>query len=271
MGDRLDLHSSRVGQIQLDPTVPAPRHGHHDRNLRRLPQGPTSGPSSTHRRPRMDRYRVATAAATSTALILGIYLGLSTNHQPRPATVPTAPAAASPPPPVTVAGLVDVLRAHPALAGSAGSQLDSALLQVATSTGEARRQASLAVLQIAGSGHVSRDYARAATAAVSPFTQLGTPTDMIQDLGPNPAVAGPNAHFVLNCMKELTEGTAAQQQNEANEIVEKLPQWAANGGIRPDITAATQQIAATMAQGHQPTDDDDDDDVISSSSPQPGK
>jgi hypothetical protein len=164
----------------------------------------------------------------------------------------------SPPPPATAAGLAQALQANPALAGPAGPQLETSLQQVVATSGEERRQLSLAVLHLAGTGQLAGEYARAASTAVTPFTHLDTPTDVIQDLTPNPSAAGPNAHFVLTCLQELSAATPTQQRAEAAEILEKLPHWAANGGVHPDIATATQHIATVVVQGGQPANETPD-------------
>jgi hypothetical protein len=72
---------------------------------------------------------------------------------------------------------------------------------------------------------------------------------MIADLKPDPALGGPNAHFVLGCMQQFLGRTQQQQQGESREILDALPRWSANGGVRPDLVAATVRMITPVAQG----------------------
>ncbi|MDQ2710152.1 MAG: Hsp70 family protein [Actinomycetota bacterium] len=198
------------------------------------------------------RTALGAAASVAAGVLVGVYLGVHGHLLPSQASVSTtatASAPTEPPPPVTVTGLISVLNADAGRAGPDGAELAAELNQVGTSSGEVRRQAALAVLHLADTGHLSPDYARAATTSVAPFTQLNTPAAMVEDLNANPAAAGPNAHYVLNCMKEFASQTPDQQKDEAGEILKKLPIWAAHGGIRADVATAAQQIATPVAQG----------------------
>jgi hypothetical protein len=72
---------------------------------------------------------------------------------------------------------------------------------------------------------------------------------MIADLQPNPALGGPNAFRVLGCMQEFRGHTPQQQQAESQEILELLPTWSADGGVRADLVEATVRIVTPVAQG----------------------
>ncbi len=161
---------------------------------------------------------------------------------PVPALTPLKPT-----PPATVSGLLAAVTLDPMAAGVDGPLLRDDLAAVASSTGEARRQNALRVLTLAANGHLAPEYARAATAATTPYTVLNAPVDIIADLAPNPALGGPNAHYVLNCMLEFQGKSPASQHDEANEVLAKIPGWASNGGIQPDLVTAVIRIVTPVA------------------------
>ena len=105
------------------------------------------------------------------------------------------------------------------------------------------------MLALVAKGHLTPDYAQAATMAITPYTVLNAPVDLIADLSPDPAAGGPNAHFLLNCMEDLQGKSPASQRAEANEILTRIPDWARNGGIQPDLVAATIRIVTPVANG----------------------
>ncbi len=168
---------------------------------------------------------------------------------PAPIPIPIPAPAPRPAPPTTVPGLLAAVTANPPAAGVDSALLRDDLAAVASSTGEARRQNALRVLTLAGSGHLVPEYAHAATTAVTPFTVLNAPVDVIADLSPDPAAAGPNAHFVLNCMLEFQGKPQAVQRAEATELLEKIQGWAQGGGIRADLVTAVIRIVTPVAQG----------------------
>jgi actin-like ATPase involved in cell morphogenesis len=151
--------------------------------------------------------------------------------------------------PTDLPGLTNAVRADQTLAGAQTQPLVDQLVAVAASVGEARRQAALAALGISGGGGVQARLTVAVTAALGPLTALNTPADMIADLQPDPALGGPNATFVLECMREFSGHTPNQQQQEAQQILSDLPNWSANGGIRSDVADATVRIVTPVAQG----------------------
>jgi actin-like ATPase involved in cell morphogenesis len=168
-----------------------------------------------------------------------------TGGSPEPAPVAT-PAVVLP---SDVPGLVNAVTADNSLAGAQTQPLVAQLNAVTAGTGEARRQAALGALGIVGGTGVRPELASAVTTAVTPFTVLNTPADMIADLEPNPALGGPNAFRVLGCMQEFRGHTPQQQQSESQEILELLPTWSANGGVRADLVEATVRIVTPVAQG----------------------
>jgi hypothetical protein len=198
------------------------------------------------------RRRVAAVFALITAFSLTIAaaVGVAVWFHPITTGAPT-PAAVSikPLPPTTMPGLLAAVRADPAAAGADGPLLCDDLTAVASSTGERRRQAAVRVLTLVAKGHLTLDYAQAATAAITPYTVLNAPVDLIADLSPDPAAGGPNAHFLLNCMEDLQGKSPASQRAEANEILTRIPDWARNSGIQPDLVAATIRIVTPVANG----------------------
>jgi hypothetical protein len=166
-------------------------------------------------------------------------------------TAPTAPPLVLP---TDLAHLVGAVAADSSLAGAQSRPLIAQLDVVRTGVGEARRQAALHALQVAGGAGVRGELASAVISAVSRFTLLDTPADMIADLKPDPALGGPNARFVLGCMQEFLGRTPQQQQRESQSILAALPRWSANGGIRPDLVDATVRIVTPVAQGQQTFD-----------------
>jgi hypothetical protein len=55
-------------------------------------------------------------------------------------------------------------------------------------------------------------------------------------------------------MQEFLGRTPQQQQSESREILEALPRWSANGGVRPDLVDATVRIVTPVAQGQKAFD-----------------
>jgi hypothetical protein len=151
--------------------------------------------------------------------------------------------------PTDLPGLTKAVTADSSLAGAQSRPLVAQLDAVAAGVGEARRQAALRALQIAGGDGVRGELASAVITAVSRYTILDTPAAMIADLRPNPALGGPKAQFVLGCMRQFLGRTPQQQQLESREILEALPRWSANGGIRSDLVDATVRIVTPVAQG----------------------
>lgn len=228
---------------------------------------PLSVPGPTTSRPRR---RVLTVAAgllllTGAGTGLGVSLSqASTSGQhgqaagprsaPHPAPSPATPSTPSVTTeavvlPTDLPGLIRAVTADSALAGAQTqglvAQLDAAKLGV----GEARREAALGALGIVRRAGVEAPLVSAVTTALTPFTVLNTPADMIADLGPNVALGGKNAFRVLGCMQEFHGHTQLQQQRESQEILRLLPTWSANGGMRPDLVAATVRIVTPVAQG----------------------
>jgi hypothetical protein len=189
---------------------------------------------------------IAALSVTTIAAAVGVAIWFHpiTSSAARPAAVPIKPL-----PPTTMPGLLAAVRADPAAAGADGLLLCDELTAVASGTGEGRRQAAVRVLTLVANGHLTLDYARAATAAITPFTVLNAPVDLINDLSPDPAAGGPNAHFLLNCMQDLQGKSLARQRDEANEILTRIPDWARNGGIQPDLVAAAIRIVTPVADG----------------------
>ncbi len=205
-------------------------------------------------RPRRRTAVVALVAALNLLVLgtVGAAIWFHSTPRPAPAAAP-APITATPPPkpapPTTVPGLLADVTRQPAAAGADGTVLRDELAAVASSAAETRRQHAVRVLTLATKGRLTPEYARAATTAVTPLTKLDTPADVIADLSPNPAPGGPNAHFVLNCMLDLQGKPAASQRDESGEILEKIPGWAAGGGIQPDLVAAVVRIVTPVAHG----------------------
>ena len=50
-------------------------------------------------------------------------------------------------------------------------------------------------------------------------------------------------------MEDLQGKSPASQRAEANEILTRIPDWARNGGIQPDLVAATIRIVTPVANG----------------------
>lgn len=186
----------------------------------------------------------ALSLTIAAAVGVAVWFHPITAPAPTPAAVPIKPL-----PPTTMPGLLAALRADPAAAGADGPLLCDDLTGVASSIGEGRRQAAVRVLTLVAKGHLTLDYAQAATAAITPYTVLNAPADLIVDLSPDPAAGGPNAHFLLNCMEDLQGTSSARQRDEANEILTRIPDWARNGGIQPDLVAATIRIVTPVANG----------------------
>jgi actin-like ATPase involved in cell morphogenesis len=151
--------------------------------------------------------------------------------------------------PTDVPGLINAVTADGSLAGAQTQPLVAQLGAVAAGVGEARRQAALGALGIVGGAGVQAQLTSAVTTALTPLTVLDTPADMIADLQPNPALGGPNAFRVLGCMQEFRGHTPQQQQAESQEILELLPTWSADGGVRADLVEATVRIVTPVAQG----------------------
>ena len=190
------------------------------------------------------------ALITAFSLTIAAAVGVAVWFHPITTIAPT-PVAVSikPRPPTTMPGLLAAVRADPAAAGADGPLLGDDLTAVATSTGERRRQAAVRVLTLVAKSHLTLDYAQAATAAITPYTVLDAPVDLIADLSPDPAAGGPNAHFLLNCMQWFHGKSPADQGAEANEILTRIPNWARNGGIQPDLVAAAIRIVTPVANG----------------------
>jgi TIR domain len=224
------------------------------------------------------RRRRATAAVfaliTAFSLTIAAAIGVAALFHPTTTLAPTPLALSIKPlPATTMPGLLAAVRADPAAAGTDGPLLGDHLAAVAASTGERRRQAARRVLTLVAKGHLTPDYAHAATAAITPYTVLNAPVDLIADLSPDPAAGGPHAHFLLNCMQELQGKSPASQRAEANVILTRIPDWARNGGVQPDLVAAAIRIVTPVANGattvsdaqtgsnparSRPTDDDAD-------------
>jgi|SRR5690349_1441506 len=214
----------------------------------RVPDAPDQG--ARRRRVTGAVLALLTAISLTIAAAVGVAVWFHPTTTPALTPVPT-PAAApiTPRPPTTMPGLLAAVRADPAAAGADGPLLYDDLTAVASSTGERRRQAAIRVLTLVAKGHLTPEYAQAATMAITPFTVLNAPVDVIADLSPDPAEGGPNAHFLLNCMEDLQGKSAARQRAEANEILTRIPDWARNGGIQPDLVAATIRIVTPVANG----------------------
>jgi molecular chaperone DnaK len=151
--------------------------------------------------------------------------------------------------PTDVPGLINAVTADGSLAGAQTQPLVAQLNAVAAGVGEARRQAALGALGIVGSPGIQAPLTSAVTTALNPLTVLNTPADMIADLQPNPELGGPNATLVLGCMQEFRGHTPPEQRAESQEILELLPKWSANGGVRADLVEATVRIVTPVAQG----------------------
>ena len=210
------------------------------------------------------RRRPGIAVAAGLLLLAGAATGLGVGmsqsatadqHQP---TAGGAPSSAPTTAPVTtravvlptdVPGLIGSLTADGSLAGAQTQPLVAQLNAVAAGVGEARRQAALGALAAVQGAGVQGQVTSAVSTAVTPFTVLDTPADMIADLQPDPALGGPNATLVLGCMQEFRGHTAQQQQQESQEILSLLPTWSANGGLRTDLEEATIRIVTPVAAG----------------------
>jgi hypothetical protein len=151
--------------------------------------------------------------------------------------------------PTDLPGLVAAVTADPSLAGDASQPLLTQLGAVAAGVGEARRQAAVTALGIVQGAGVRNDLAAVVTTAVSPFTVLDTPADLIADLQPDPAPGGPRAVNLLRCMQEFLGRSPQQQQAESQELLELLPSWTASGGLRTDLADATARMVTPVAQG----------------------
>jgi hypothetical protein len=177
-------------------------------------------------------------------------------HQPAAGSAPPTAAPSTTPVttravalPTDVPGLIGSLTADDSLAGAQTQPLVGQLNAVAAGVGEARRQAALGALAAVQGAGIQAQLTSAVTTAVTPFTVLNTPADMIADLQPDPALGGPNATLVLGCMQEFRGHTPQQQQQESQEILSLLPTWSANGGLRTDLEEATVRIVTPVAAG----------------------
>ncbi|MGZ6820311.1 MAG: Hsp70 family protein [Blastococcus sp.] len=216
------------------------------------------------------RRRVLTVAAGLLVLAgagTGLGVGLSqaatsgqhvqaAGHRPAPTTTPAGATPSTPSVttqavvlPTDLPGLITALTADPTLAGARTQALVAQLDAARTGTGEARRQAALGALGIVGGTGVRAPLASAVSTAVTPFTILNTPADMIADLQPKVSLGGRNAFHVLGCMQEFRGHTQLQQQRESQEILRLLPAWSANGGLRADLVAATVRMVTPVAHG----------------------
>jgi len=219
--------------------------------LGRPAPGSAHEPAAGHHRACPRRVTVAVVGLiTAVTLAIAGAVGIAVWFHPMPTPVPT-PAAVpiESLPPATMPGLLAVVTTDPAAAGVDGPVLRDDLTAVASSAGEARRQAALRVLTLVANGQLAPDFARAATTATTPYTVLNAPVDLIADLSPDPAAGGPNAHLLLNCMEDLQGKSPDRQRDEADEVRTRITIWGRNGGIQPDLVAAAIRIVTPVANG----------------------
>ena len=182
--------------------------------------------------------------------------GQAAGRQPAPIATPASATPSTPSVateavllPTDLPGLVKAVSADHTLAGAQTLALVVRLDAAKAGVGEARRQAALGALGIVGQAGSRPRWPRPSSTALTPFTVLNTPADMIADLKPNVALGGRNAFHVLSCMEEFRTQTQQLQQRESKEILRLLPTWSASGGIRADLAAATARIVTPVAQG----------------------
>jgi hypothetical protein len=235
-----------------------------------FPPLPTEAPEEIAGRAKSrPRRRVLTVAAGLLVLAgAGTGLGVSLSQAGTPSQhvqaaglkpVTTTPSSATPSTPAVTTeavvlptdlpGLINAVTANHALAGGQTQALVAQLSAAKAGVGEARREAALGALGIVKGAGIQAPLASAVTTALTPFTVLDTPAQMIADLKPNVALGGRNAFRVLGCMQEFRGHPQQLQQRESKEILQLLPTWSANGGLRADLVAATIRIVTPVANG----------------------
>jgi actin-like ATPase involved in cell morphogenesis len=235
-----------------------------------FPPLPTEAPEEIAGQKSRPRRRVLTVAAGLLVLAgAGTGLGVSLSQAGTPsqhvqaAGLPpagtTTPSGATPSTPAVTTrsvvlptdlpGLISAVTANQALAGTQTQALVAQLDAARAGVGEARREAALGALGIVKGAGIQAPLASAVTTALTPFTVLDTPAQMIADLKPNVALGGRNAFRVLGCMQEFRGHPQQLQQRESQEILRFLPTWSANGGVRADLVAATIRIVTPVANG----------------------